>query len=114
MDVARTLVSAVSTLVSRLLDAHLSPALGGPFNRATRHHSMVRPTLHAILLAFLLRTAAGAADDAPPGVCAGCHRQIVQTWRQTGMGRSLYKPAPSNTIEDYRNRHEFLHSLSDT
>jgi tetratricopeptide (TPR) repeat protein len=30
------------------------------------------------------------------------------------MGRSVFKPAPSNTIEDYSNNHEFLHSTSDT
>jgi tetratricopeptide (TPR) repeat protein len=30
------------------------------------------------------------------------------------MGRSLFKPAPANTIEDYAKRHEFWHSASDT
>ena len=30
------------------------------------------------------------------------------------MGRSAFKPAPANTIEDYSNYHEFLHSTSDT
>jgi hypothetical protein len=30
------------------------------------------------------------------------------------MGRSIFKPAPANTIEDYTNNHEFLHSTSDT
>ena len=30
------------------------------------------------------------------------------------MSRSLYEPSPANTIEDYRNRHDFLHSSSGT
>ena len=29
-------------------------------------------------------------------------------------GAVAYRPAPSNTLEDYRNRHEFLHSISGT
>ena len=47
-------------------------------------------------------------------VCAACHPRIVEAYRRSGMSHSLYKPAPANTIEDYRNRHEFLHSLSGT
>jgi hypothetical protein len=30
------------------------------------------------------------------------------------MGRSLYRPAPANTLEDYARNNEFYHSLSDT
>ncbi len=48
------------------------------------------------------------------GTCAGCHRQIAADYRLTGMGRSFYRPAPANTIEDYTSNHEFEHSLSDT
>jgi hypothetical protein len=70
--------------------------------------------LHSIVLVFLMQTVAAAAEYAPSGACAACHAKIAQAYRQTGMARSLSKPAPSNTIEDYRNRHEFLHSLSDT
>ena len=46
--------------------------------------------------------------------CAGCHRQIAADYRLTAMGRSFYRPAPANTLEDYQNNHAFLHSLSDT
>ncbi len=67
-----------------------------------------------ILLALLLQTAAAAAEYAPPGACATCHAQIAASYGRTGMARSLYRPAPSNTLEDYRNRHEFLHSISGT
>jgi len=46
--------------------------------------------------------------------CALCHSQIYETYRQTGMGKSLFKPTPQNTIEDYKENTEFYHSLSDT
>ena len=46
--------------------------------------------------------------------CAGCHRQIAADYRLTGMGRSFYRPAPANTIEDYTKQNSFQHSLSDT
>ena len=61
------------------------------------------------------------AQQAAPGneyvdaqICAGCHRQIAADYRLTGMGRSLYRPAPANTLEDYKNQNSFQHSLSDT
>lgn len=52
------------------------------------------------------------AEAAP--TCASCHQKIAESYRQTGMGRSASKPAPANTIEDYANNHEFLHSTSGT
>ncbi len=47
-------------------------------------------------------------------VCASCHRQVAEDYRQTGMGRSFFRPAPANTIEDYAKSNEFYHPLSDT
>src|ERR1700730_8793939 len=47
-------------------------------------------------------------------LCARCHNQIYENYRQTGMGKSLFKPTPANTIEDYKGNTEFYHSLSDT
>jgi len=47
-------------------------------------------------------------------LCAFCHRQIYESYRQTGMAKSLFKPAPANTIEDYKGNTQFYHSLSDT
>lgn len=47
-------------------------------------------------------------------ICAGCHRQIAENYRLTGMGRSLARPAPANTIEDYKSKNKFFHPLSDT
>jgi tetratricopeptide (TPR) repeat protein len=36
---------------------------------------------------------------APPESCAACHRNIWETYRQTGMGRSLYRPSVETTGE---------------
>jgi predicted CXXCH cytochrome family protein len=47
-------------------------------------------------------------------VCAGCHSQIAQNHLHTGMGRSLFRPTPANTVEDYTGNNEFYHPLSDT
>jgi predicted CXXCH cytochrome family protein len=47
-------------------------------------------------------------------VCAACHRQIADDYSQTGMGRSFFRPAPSNTIEDYTQNYRVYHGLSDT
>ena len=67
--------------------------------------------------------AAGAliAAQAGPGnnsvdarICAGCHSEIARNYLQTGMGRSLYRPAPTNTLEDYGKNNEFYHARSDT
>jgi tetratricopeptide (TPR) repeat protein len=75
---------------------------------------MVRSIWHILFLAILLPLAADGAEYAPAGVCAECHSAIDRAYRRTGMARSLYRPTPANTIEDYRDRNEFLHSTSDT
>ena len=46
-------------------------------------------------------------------VCAACHRQATASFVRTGMGRSLFRPAQKNTIENYATP-EFYHALSDT
>ena len=53
-------------------------------------------------------TDAGYIDSA---VCAACHPEIDKTYRQTGMGRSLSRPRPANTVEDYGRT--FYHAASD-
>src|SRR5258708_26766514 len=76
----------------------------------------------ALLLASL---AAGAAsplrlvisgEDAgyvEPAACASCHRELYESYRRTGMGRSFYRPAPENTIEDYSRHNTYYHAPSD-
>jgi predicted CXXCH cytochrome family protein len=48
------------------------------------------------------------------GTCTRCHGHIAEGYRRTGMGRSFFRPAPANTIEDYAKNSRFYHSLSDT
>ena len=74
----------------------------------------VAPAILSSLFLVLLLQIAAADQYAAPGVCAQCHPHIDRAYRRTGMGRSLYKPAPSNTIEDYRTRNKFLHPPSET
>jgi predicted CXXCH cytochrome family protein len=59
------------------------------------------------------------AADAPAAryvdaqLCAGCHAAIYQSYRQTGMARSFYLPAPENTrLEEPATR--FYHKASDS
>jgi hypothetical protein len=47
-------------------------------------------------------------------VCATCHRDIAAKYARTGMGRSFYKPAAANTIEDYAGNPQYYHALSDS
>jgi hypothetical protein len=49
-----------------------------------------------------------------PEVCAGCHRNIWETYRRTGMARSFSRPSPTNTVEDYINKNTFYHKASDS
>ena len=46
--------------------------------------------------------------------CAPCHAKIYDSYRQTGMARSFYRPRPENTVEDYRRNNHYYHQLSET
>jgi predicted CXXCH cytochrome family protein len=68
-----------------------------------------------ILVALAMATApAGRLRAQTFAVCAGCHRQICETYRRTGMGRSFYRPSPANTVEDYHGKSTFYHAPSDS
>jgi predicted CXXCH cytochrome family protein len=45
--------------------------------------------------------------------CATCHPAIAETYKQTGMARSFFQPAPENTTEDYTANNTFFHAASD-
>ena len=47
-------------------------------------------------------------------VCAGCHRDVWETYRRTGMGRSFYRPSPDNMPEDFTVRNTYYHPASDS
>lgn len=62
----------------------------------------------------LILPLAVAAQSAGSRVCAGCHRKIWETYRQTGMGRSYFRPSPANTIEDYTKNNPYYHQPSNS
>ena len=47
-------------------------------------------------------------------VCAGCHRQVWETYQRTGMARSFYRLTPENIIEDFSGKSPFYHQPSDS
>ena len=78
-----------------------------------------------ILSALFLAAAVILASTGPPQThphneyvdsraCAPCHSQIYESYRRTSMGRSLFVPAPANTVEDYTSKNTFDHVLSGT
>lgn len=58
--------------------------------------------------------ASGDVGYISPAACATCHREVWETYRRTGMARSFYRPSPTNTVEDYTNKHTFYHKASDS
>src|SRR5687767_11170522 len=49
------------------------------------------------LSAHAQSVAAPTRSYVDPRTCATCHRQIWETYQQTGMGRSFYRPSARNT-----------------
>lgn len=68
------------------------------------------------LFAAMLAPAFAATDSeyVKPQLCAGCHAEIWKTYHQNGMGRSLHKPGPEITIEDYVTGNKYYHAASET
>jgi predicted CXXCH cytochrome family protein len=78
-----------------------------------RQDRLLKVFLMAPLAAAALQGVAGAQSGNAP-VCAGCHRDVWETYRRTGMGRSFYRPSPENMIEDFRDKNTFYHPASDS
>ena len=58
------------------------------------------------------RTASTAESDyAPSESCRVCHAAVADRYRGVAMARSLYRPNPSNVIEDYRRNNLFYHAV---
>ena len=49
-----------------------------------------------------------------PALCASCHTKQAATYRLTGMGRSFFRPNPSNRIEDFSRGLPYYHEPSAT
>ncbi len=54
------------------------------------------------------------AQDGNTAVCAGCHKNVWETYRRTGMGRSFYRPSPELAVEDFTRKNTFYHQPSDS
>ena len=64
--------------------------------------------------AFVLLTAGVWAQPGNSRVCAGCHREIWETYQRTGMGRSFYQPSPENMVEDLARHNTYYHAASES
>ena len=62
------------------------------------------------ILALLL-TVFAKADSR---VCAGCHREIWESYLQTGMGRSFYRLTPERLKEDFVRKNTYFHGPSES
>lgn len=52
------------------------------------------------------------AEAGKPPVCADCHPKVWETYRNTGMGRSFYRPTPETMIEDFVRKNTYYHEPS--
>jgi cytochrome c-type biogenesis protein CcmH/NrfG len=83
---------------------------------------MDRIPLSAFVLLLVLPASAAQSDSKTVSgnayvdskVCATCHRDIAASYELTGMGRSFFKPAAENTVEDYLKNPRYYHALSDS
>jgi predicted CXXCH cytochrome family protein len=72
-------------------------------------------TLAAV--AYLVNAQTPARKEAgyvSPETCAGCHRNIWETYRRTGMARSFYRLSPATAVEDFTRNNTFYHKPSDS
>ncbi|HEV8414307.1 MAG TPA: tetratricopeptide repeat protein [Bryobacteraceae bacterium] len=60
------------------------------------------------------QASASIAGYVDPAICAGCHADIWETYRSTGMGRSFSQPVLSNTIGDNKSAPTFYHKPSES
>jgi predicted CXXCH cytochrome family protein len=60
-----------------------------------------------------LRTAGSDAGYVSSDLCAECHREIWETYRRTGMGRSFARIGEAAAIEDYGVKNTYYHKASD-
>ena len=64
---------------------------------------------HQVSTIASVKTDPGYVDAA---TCATCHAEIAANYRKTGMGRSFYRPSPSNRVEDFSKRNTLFNRAS--
>jgi predicted CXXCH cytochrome family protein len=47
-----------------------------------------------------------------PALCAGCHPNVWETYRHTGMARSFYRPTAGNTVGESKKAVTYYHQAS--
>ena len=77
-----------------------------------RHRQLAKILMGAFAAAYFPTVANALSEDAR--ICAGCHHNVWDAYRRTGMGRSFYRPAPENIVEDFTNKNTFYHRPSDS
>ena len=55
---------------------------------------------------------ASQSDYVDGAVCAGCHQDVAETYRKTGMGRSFSLPAAAGMAADFIHANSILHQPS--
>lgn len=56
---------------------------------------------------------AESAKFTSPQLCQPCHSEIWDSYQQTGMAQSFFRPSPENAMEDYGASKAFRHDASD-
>jgi tetratricopeptide (TPR) repeat protein len=72
------------------------------------------PLAVAALTTSSLPSFGAPADYVDSRLCAQCHANIYAAYQRTAMARSFYRPAPGNTVENYRVNNAYYHPASDT
>ncbi len=60
-----------------------------------------------------LQIAGSDAGYVSSDLCAECHREIWDTYRRTGMGRSFARIGEAAALEDYEGKNTYYHKASD-
>src|SRR5215471_14297921 len=84
----------------------------GPRVTARRHPRLAGILMGTLAMACFLRIA--GAQSGSSRICAGCHRDVWEAYRRTGMGRSFDRPSPENVPEDLTGKSTYYHQPSDS
>ena len=73
----------------------------------------VSPARNPVKTAKSLQIAGSDAGYVTSEVCADCHKDIWETYRRTGMGRSFAQAEKAVVLEDYEAKNTYYHKASD-
>ena len=84
--------------------------LGAAYMFISRPSRTTRGTTKAVKS---LQIAGADAGYVSSEICADCHREIWDTYRRTGMGRSFARIGEAAALEDYAGKNTYYHKASD-